>query len=100
MTLSTAGLPLLILLALIVWFWQNTLAARDQALRAAREICHHQQLQLLDGTVVLQRTRLQRSARGSATLQRTFQFAYSMDGIERNTGFVIMLGNHVEQAGL
>lgn len=100
MTLSTAGLPLLVLLAIMIWFWQNTLAAREQALRAAREICLHQQLQLLDGTVVLQRTRLRRSSRGPATLQRTFQFAYSMDGIERNTGFVIVLGNHIEQAGL
>lgn len=98
--MGTTGLLLLILLGMLVWFWQNTLHDRELALLAARDICQHQQLQLLDATVTLQRIALRRSHRGGITLQRTFQFAYSAEGHDRQTGFVITLGNHVEQVGL
>ena len=98
--MGTSGLLLLILLGLIVWFWQNTLQARELALRAARDACQSQQLQLLDGTVTLQRLALRRSNTGRVTLQRTFQFSYSAEGDDRQTGFIITLGNLVEQVGL
>ena len=98
--MATSGLLLLILLGLIVWFWQNTLRARELALQAARHACQSQQLQLLDGTVTLHRLVLRRSNRGYLTLQRTFQFSYSTEGDDRQTGFVITLGDLVEQVGL
>ena len=98
--MATSGLLLLIVLALIVWFWQNTLRARELALHVARDTCQNQQLQLLDGTVTLQRMALRRSQRGRLTLQRTFQFTYSAAGDDRQTGFIIILGNLVEQVGL
>ena len=98
--MGTTGLLLLICLGLTVWFWQNTLQARELALQAARETCLSQQLQLLDGSVTFQRLALRRSHRGRMTLQRTFQFAYSEDGHNRQAGFVIVIGNHVEQVGL
>jgi hypothetical protein len=96
---SGSGLILLLILAALMWFWQSTLYVRELALRAAQEICLRQQLQLLDATVTLQRVVLRRSV-GRLLLQRTFQFAYSSDGDDRNTGFVIIAGNHVEQVGL
>ena len=98
--MATSGLLLLILLGLLVWFWQNTLRARELALRAARDTCQSQQLQLLDGTVTLHRLALRRSVGGRMTLQRTFQFTYSVAGDDRRTGFIITLGNLVEQVGL
>ncbi len=98
--MGTGGLLLLILLGLIVWFWQNTLRARELALQAAREVCQRQQLQLLDGTVTLHRLALQRSNRGHIALQRTFQFAYSTAGDDRKTGFVITIGDLIDQVGL
>ena len=98
--MGTSGLLLLVLLGLIVWFWQDTLRARELALRAAGEACRSQQLQLLDGTVTLHRLALQRSKQGRVTLQRTFQFNYSIEGDDRRTGFIITLGNLVEQVGL
>jgi hypothetical protein len=98
--MGTGGLLLLILLGLIVWFWQNTLQARELALRTARDTCQSQQLQLLDGTVTLHRLALRRSMQGRVALQRTFQFTYSVEGDDRRTGFIITLGNLVEQVGL
>ncbi len=97
--MSGSGLILLLLLAALIWFWQNTLYVRELALRAAQEICLRQQLQLLDATVTLQRVVLRRSV-GRLLLQRTFQFSYSSDGDDRKAGFVIVAGNHVEQVGL
>ncbi len=91
---------MLALLGLLIWFWYDNLAARERATRSAKEICHLQGLQLLDASVALQRVRLQRSEQGRLAVQRTFQFAYSKDGYERMTGFVITLGNRVEQVGL
>ena len=98
--MGTGGLLLLILLGLVVWFWHNTLQARELALQAARDVCRRQQLQLLDGTVTLHRLALQRSNRGRIRLQRTFQFAYSTEGNDRQTGFVITIGNLIDQVGL
>jgi len=98
--MGSSGLLLLVLLGMALWFWQNTLRDRELALHAAREICQHQALQLLDATVTLQRVTLRRTASGGMGIQRTFQFAYSSEGDDRLTGFVITLGNHVEQVGL
>jgi len=94
-----SGLILLILLGILLWFWQDTLRVRELALLAAHDICTRQQLQLLDATVTLQRVLVRRTA-GHPVLQRTFQFTYSSDGNDRHTGFIITRGNHVEQVGL
>jgi hypothetical protein len=97
--MGSSGLALLVILAVLMWFWQNTLYVRELALKAAQDVCLRQHLQLLDATVTLQRVVLRRSA-GRLLLQRTFQFSYSSDGDSRNTGFVILAGNHVELVGL
>lgn len=97
---GSSGLVLLVLLGLLLWLWQNSLSAREAAIRAAREVCKQQQLQLLDGSVALQRLRPARLTNGQLSLRRTFLFSYSEDGLERKTGFVIMAGNHIEQVGL
>ena len=97
---GSSGLLLLVLLGLLVWLWQNSLRAREKAIRAARDACQQQHFQLLDGSVVLQRFRPGRRGDGRLLLRRTFLFSYSEDGLERKTGFVIMSGNHIEQVGL
>lgn len=90
---------MLILLGMLLWFWQDTLHVRELALQAAHDICSSQQLQLLDATVTLQRVLVRRTASHPA-LQRTFLFTYSSNGNDRHSGFVITVGNHVEQVGL
>jgi len=97
---GSSGLVLLVLLGLLLWLWQNSLSAREVAIQAARDACQQQQLQLLDGSIVLQRLKPERLTNGRLSLRRTFLFSYSEDGLERKTGFVIMSGNHIEQVGL
>jgi hypothetical protein len=98
--MSSSGLVLLAALGGLLWFWQNSLRARELALRAARAMCRAQQLQLLDATVSAHRLQLQRGEEGRLQLRRTFQFSYSEDGDSRHTGFVIVAGNRIEQMGL
>ncbi len=98
--MTAASLVPLVLLGLLLWLWHNTRKIHERAAKAARETCTRQDLQLLDGTVALHRFSWRRKASGALALRRTFLFAYSEDGIERHTGFVIMLGDDIEQVGL
>lgn len=93
-------LLILIGIGLLLWFWQQSLRARELAVRAAQELCQRQDLQLLDATVALSGLRLQRAPAGHIALQRTYQFEYSRDGDERQRGFVLLLGLRLQTAGL
>lgn len=94
------SLLLLAGVALLLWFWMQGLRAREIAVRTAQELCRHQGLQLLDGTVALNGLRLRRAAAGHVALQRTYQFEYTRDGCLRERGFVLMLGLRLESAGV
>lgn len=87
-------------IGLIVWFWLQSLRAREIAIRTAQDLCQNQGLQLLDATVSLNSLRPRRSVQGHMSLLRTYQFEYSTDGTERQLGFVLLLGLRVESAGL
>ena len=87
-------LALLLLIVLLVWFWQLGLQSRDTAVQAARETCKRQGLQFLDGTPSLQSVRPFFSSRGPG-LKRTYTFDYSEDGLARHTGCIIMYNTRV-----
>ena len=93
-------LILLTAIGLLLWFWQQSLRARELAIRTAQELCARQNLQLLDATVALSGLRLRRATAGHIALQRTYQFEYSRDGDVRQRGFVLLLGLRLETAGL
>jgi hypothetical protein len=93
-------LTALLLLALLVWLWQDTQQARERAILTARRTCDAQDLQLLDGTVSLQRLRPGRCHDGRFCLRRTFVFEYSSSGNDRQQGFVLMNGPSVAMVGL
>jgi hypothetical protein len=95
-----AGFWLLLALGLSIWGWYESLRAREFAIRIASETCRYQNLQLLDGTVSLQRVRFQRNSESRLGLQRVYQFEYSTDGATRQRGFVILHGRQVQSIGL
>lgn len=92
-----AGIVAVILTA---WAWHANLAAREMANRLASETCKRAEVQLLDGTVSVQRMRLARTADGSWTLRRTYVFDYSEDGYNRRRGFVVLSGLRLDSVGL
>jgi hypothetical protein len=85
------SLNLLLVLALLIWFWRDSLRVRETATRICRQACKSYGVQFLDQTVALQRLRL-RWVHSGPRLQRTYQFDYSLEGEGRRTGNLVMLG--------
>lgn len=84
----------------ILWFWYESVGARDAANRAAAELCTHLRLTLLDDTVALARLRPVRSPLGRWTFRRHYVFDYTDDGLRCLRGFVVLNGRTVEASGL
>jgi hypothetical protein len=96
--LSWGLLTLILLGAAVLWFWQDSLAARESANAAAKEACTRLGLQFLDGTVAFARLALVR-VDGRLQLRRTYVFDYTATSIERRQGFVLLTGRRVETVG-
>jgi len=85
----------ILLLAAIAWLWLDSLRAREVAVRAAREVCMAEGLQLLDWTVAIASLKLARDASGRIQLQRAYDFEFSDTGNNRLKGGLVMLGHRV-----
>ena len=99
MELGWGVLTAILLAAAVVWFWQDSLAARESANAAAKEACNRLSLQFLDGTVAFARLALVRVDGGALKLRRTYVFDYTATSIERRQGFVLLTGRRVESVG-
>ena len=99
MTLSWTSLLLLCLAGAALWFWQDSLAARELANRTAMEACERLALQFLDGTVAFARLSFGRGRHGRLVLRRTYVFDYTSNSIERRQGFVVVSERSVETVG-
>jgi len=97
--LSWGLLTVILLAAAVLWFWQDSLAARESANAAAKEACTRLGLQFLDGTVAFARLALVRVDGGRLRLRRTYVFDYTATSIERRQGFVLLTGRRVETVG-
>lgn len=95
-------LPLLIgviAAAALLWFWQDSLAARERANFAAQAACERMGLQFLDGTVAFSRIGFARDNEARLRLRRTYIFDYTAGSIDRLQGFVLLLDKRVESIG-
>jgi hypothetical protein len=100
MELTWGLLFLLVALFATGWFWHDSLGARERANEAALETCRSIGAGLLDGTVAFQSLRLVRPGGGTVQVERTYLFDYSLDGVTRQQGFLVMTGRRVESVGL
>ncbi len=87
----------LLITALLVWFWLDTLRARERAIEVSRNACLKLGLQLLDETVSLARLRLARNEAGHVCLRRDYCFEYNSGGDERLSGVVSLRGQKLDQ---
>ncbi len=78
-----------------IYFFQS-LRVRELALDAARQTCKTNGVQLLDGSVSVQRLSASRDSRGMWHVWRQYRFEYSVEGYERERGHVIMLGKRLQ----
>jgi hypothetical protein len=89
------SLLFLMLLAIIVWFWQENLRYREFAVRQCKRICQEMNLQLLDQTVALTSLKLRRDQNKNIKILRKYNFEISMDGANRCRGYIILLGFNI-----
>jgi hypothetical protein len=86
----------LLLIGAGVWFWLDTLKAREIGIRAAQAACAEEGLQFLDETVVGRSVKVARDEDGRLQLCRIYDFEYSDTGDNRRQGSVTLLGQQVE----
>ena len=87
-------------LALIAWFWFDSLRARERSTRTARKLCEKEQVQLLDDTVALGRIWLGRGDAGRIQVCRVYLFDFVDVDDERRQGLVVTIGPRVREAQL
>jgi hypothetical protein len=90
--LELAGLALV---GAAVWFWIDTLGAREVCLDAARGACRREGLQLLDETVAVEHLRFRRSDAGWLRIERDYVFEYSSTGADRHKGRIRLAGRNM-----
>jgi hypothetical protein len=85
----------LLLLGALAWLWYDSLKARDAGIRAVRDACEAEALQLLDETVSIASLKPARNDEGRLLLRRVYDFEYTDTGDNRRRGSIVMLGQSV-----
>jgi hypothetical protein len=86
----------LVIAALAVLVWIDSLRSRERALGAGRAACERYDLQLLDDTIAIAGLGMARDAEGRLRLRRTYQFEFSDTGNNRRSGSIVMLGAELQ----
>ena len=84
------------LLLILAWLWLENQGVRERAIAIAKDFCTKEDVQFLDGAMVLVRMRLKRDALGRMAIARTYQFEFSDNGDNRLKGTIILLGKKLE----
>ena len=88
------------LIALMIWFWHDTMQAREQAVLLGKRHCQNDGLQLLDETVSLSSLKVRRDRDGHMMFRRVYEFEFSDNGDNRRLGSITLLGRHAESVQL
>ena len=90
----------ILLLAAGIFFWLDSLRARERAVAAGRAACKRYELQFLDETVSFTRLRFARGEDGQLKIARTYTFEFSDTGNNRRHGAIVMLGGELQDLQL
>lgn len=88
----------LILIGLITacyLYWHTAQQVKEIALKATKQYCLAQEVQMLDDYIALNGYGLKRNTNGKTQILRSYVFEFSATGNDRNTGDCIMLGRDV-----
>ena len=84
----------------MIWFWHDTMQAREQAVLLGKRHCQNDGLQLLDETVSLSSLKVRRDRDGHMMFRRVYEFEFSDNGDNRRLGSITLLGRHAESVQL
>ncbi len=96
MVLSLEGVLGLLVFGVLCLYFLSSIRIRELAFKAAREAAERDNFQLLDQNVQIRRLSMSRDAASRWHVWREYKFDYSYDGVERQQGFVIMLGRELQ----
>ncbi len=83
---------LLMLLALIGWFWFDSTKVGELARRTGFKLCQQHKLQFLDDTVHLSKLYLGKNTHGQLKLLRRYQFEFTNNEYRRYSGEITFAG--------
>lgn len=83
---------ILFVLVAAIFYWVDTIFAKEVAVKHAKERCKELGVTFLDETVEITKTRLKRNPRGTIQFRREYSFEFSSDRIRRFDGKIVMLG--------
>ncbi|MFT5115777.1 MAG: hypothetical protein ACI8P9_005130 [Parasphingorhabdus sp.] len=78
-------------LALLAFYWVNSLKVRERANEIARTYCNSRGVQFLDASVSFGTVSVIRDS-GKLKLRRVYVFSYSRENVERLHGVIIFVG--------
>lgn len=82
----------LALLSCALLYWWHAYQIKERTLNQVKKHLKELDLQLLDQSIALKKTRIQRSAQGHLNLSRLYQFSFSSNGDDRYLGEVQLSG--------
>jgi len=88
---------IILFLALIAWFWLNSIRAQEIAMQASAQACQQIEVQFLDQTASLKKIRIVRNKSGRMIFERIYSFDFSRDRESRTQGLVTIIGQKVTQ---
>lgn len=92
-----ASILIIFFLALLAWFWMDSVRAKEKAMIASAQACQEIQAQFLDQTASLKSLRITRNQGGRMMFQRIYNFDFSRDRETRMKGQVTINGRIVSQ---
>jgi hypothetical protein len=92
--MQLADITLLLFIALLVWLWFDSTRSHELAIKLTSSLCLKHDVQLLDETVALRRLGISWPREG-LRLKRTYRFDYTIEGTERRTGSLVLLGSRL-----
>ena len=99
----------IVLILAVIWYWWDTQQSNEIALAVCKQKCSSAGLQLLDATVIRQRSWLRRAAKGYLQICRLYSFDYysevSQEGAgtafgERESGYIVLIGKQVVETNM
>ena len=95
-----ASILIILFIALISWFWLNSIRAKEIAMQRSALACQEIQAQFLDQTASLKKLNFVRNSNGRLSIQRVYSFDFSRDRETRSKGFVEIKGHQVTKVYL
>jgi hypothetical protein len=90
----------IIVLVVVALYWHNSMQSKTYAVKYARKECEKEGVQLLDQTVQRLELSFSRDRDDQWRLWREYRFDYSIDGVNRLEGRLVILGYRLVRSAL